>query len=643
MCGITGFAARTAMPAEWMRTTVIRMASTLRHRGPDDSGEWVDADHGLAFGFRRLAVLDLSPLGHQPMTSRSGRFTVVFNGEIYNHASLRTELRSLGHVFVGASDTEVILAAFERWDIRESLSRFVGMFAIAVLDRNDWSLSLIRDRLGEKPLYYGRIGDAWVFSSELRALCEYPDFRREVDSQAVAAFTRLGYVPAPLSIYRGIKKLPQAHMFRLSASGSTELTQYWVAASFANPQSTNSLDRPDGDYLEDLHTLLRSSVAQQMVADVPVGALLSGGVDSSLVVALMQSQTASRVRTFTLGYHNHAYSETGPAALVARHLGTEHHELIVTPSLAMDVIPGLPVVYDEPFADSSQIPTLLVSKLARGSVTVSLSGDGGDELFGGYNRHLWAPRIWRAASWIPGSARRALGTVMSSVPTPWYDTIFRAALAALPRKWRVASPGDKIQKLASAIHARNEADFYRRLVSAWPGHEGEYDRTSIDDFKRSRPFSSFAEQMMLYDLLTYLPDDILVKVDRASMAHALEVRTPYLDHRLVEFALRLPNSLRFRDGVGKWALRQVLHRYVPRGLVERPKMGFGIPVGDWLRGSLRPWAEDLLSDPVSSVAGVLDQGTVRRVWRRHLTGNSDETQRLWPILMLQAWTREWRC
>jgi len=642
MCGIAGFWQPPGEDADGMTRRVACMASTLRHRGPDDEGTWIDPAVGLALGFRRLAILDLSPSGHQPMTSAERRYTLVFNGEIYNYRDLKTELAAHGHAFRGTSDTEVILAGFSRWGFERTIARLNGMFGLAVWDSETRTLTLARDRVGKKPVYYGRARGAWIFASELKALRAFSEFSPIINREALTQFLRFTYVPAPLSIYEGVFKLLPGHYVTLSPDGDAVATCYWDAVAVAQNGQRNALRMDDEEGIGQLDALLRDAVALRMVADVPLGAFLSGGLDSSTIVALMQAQSATPIRTFTIGFDVEGYNEAESAKEVARHLGTDHAELYVTPAQARSVIPELPSIYDEPFADSSQIPTYLVSRFARNHVTVSLSGDGGDELFGGYNRYTWAPALWTRLRHVPVGVRRLVAGAVERTSPSLLDAAYRAVEPALPRGWELRLAGDKAHKLASVMDAADEMDIYRRLTSAWhrPENLVRGARAPAESPDGGPSVDGFRERMMLRDLLTYLPDDILVKVDRASMAVGLEARAPLLDSRIVEWAWRLPPAMRLRGGDSKWLLRQVLHRYVPRKLVERPKMGFGIPIGEWLRGPLRDWAEDLLSARGLDDAG-LHAEPIRTVWSQHLSGRHNQQTRLWPVLMFQAWRHRW--
>lgn len=636
------------------------MAEALAHRGPDDDGVWIDEAAGVGLGHRRLAVIELSPAGHQPMHSACGRYVTAFNGEIYNHRELRTELERSGMraAWRGQSDTETLLACFARWGIVETLRRVVGMFAIALWDRSERRLYLARDRMGEKPLYYGWTQGAFVFGSELKALRRYPGFDNLVDRDVLALYARFQYVPAPYAIYRSIYKLEPGCVLSLCASdassrpceapraparlGSLTVERYWSLAEVAR----RGLDDPIGDErtaVDELEETLSTAVRLQALADVPLGAFLSGGVDSSTIVALMQRQTTARMRTFTIGFEESGYDEAENARAVARHLGTDHTELYVSPKQALAVIPDLPRLYCEPFADSSQIPTHLVSQMASRHVTVALSGDGGDELFGGYNRYVHGQRIWNAVGRLPRPLRRVAGAGLEAVaPSTW-----NAFGKCLPIASQAGSVGDKIHKVARAM-ARSDSpdDLYLSLVTQWEDSVTVWGArslpTRLDDRAALRNVHEPEHRMMLLDGLTYLPDDILHKVDRAAMGASLETRVPLLDHRVAELAWRLPLDMKIRNGQGKWALRQVLYRHVPRELIERPKAGFAVPVGQWLRGPLRDWAEDLLSPLRLADEGHFSCEPVRRKWNQHLAGSHDWTPALWAVLMFQAWSREQR-
>lgn len=651
MCGLAGFldpSRRTG--GEELRATVTRMAAALRHRGPDDGGAWVDAEAGIALGHRRLSIVDLSPLGHQPMQSACGRYVTAFNGEIYNHRALRRELEGLGHAFRGHSDTEVMLAAFVEWGLEAALERFNGMFALALWDRKGRLLHLVRDRLGEKPLYYGWMGRTFLFGSELKALRAHPEFRGEVDRGALALYLRHNYIPTPYSIYRGIRKLPPGTRLTLNgadAGAAPTPIPYWSFREVSERGVAEPFTGSADEAAAHLDTLLRDAVKLRMEADVPLGAFLSGGIDSSTVVALMQAQGDRPVKTFTIGFHEAAYNEAEDAKAVARHLGTEHTELYVTPGEAMAVIPRLPALYDEPFADSSQIPTFLVSELARRHVTVSLSGDAGDELFGGYNRYFWGRSIWQRIGWMPRGMRGAAARALTVLPPEAWETVFRMTGPVLPGKIKQRSPGDKLHKLAEILAVNDPETMYLGLVSHWKDPASlavgaSEPPTVLTDRSQWADLPDFTQRMMYLDTVTYLPDDILVKVDRASMGVSLEGRIPFLDHRVVEFAWRLPLSMKVRDGQGKWLLRQVLYGYVPRGLIERPKMGFGVPIDAWLRGPLRDWAESLLAERRLRAEGFLHPRPIREKWAEHLSGRRNWQYHLWDVLMFQAWLESYK-
>jgi asparagine synthase (glutamine-hydrolysing) len=650
MCGIAGFLASDGLEGRGGEV-LEAMTAVLSHRGPDDSGTWLDAEGGMALGHRRLSVLDLSPHGAQPMRSASGRFVISYNGEVYNFAGLRAELEASPAPRIawrGHSDTEVVLAAFERWGVEQALQKFVGMFAFALWDRRERELTLVRDRLGEKPLYYARLGQGFAFASELKALKRHPDWRGEIDRDALALLLRHGYIPAPHSIFKGVHKLPAGTLLRVGAvhaQAALEPKRYWSAKEVAEAGTRHPLELSERDAVTQLEALLTGAVAQQMIADVPLGAFLSGGVDSSTVVALMQKQSAARVKTFAIGFAEEQYDEAGHARAVARYLGTDHHELYVTPRESMAVIPRLASVYDEPFADPSQIPTCLVAALAREQVTVSLSGDGGDELFGGYQRYLSGRMIWRGLGWLPVALRRGLAGAIRLIPPSGWDALLRPLPAALPGGLRLAPAGDKLHKLAEIVAAESPDALYAGLVSQWTHASAAVlaarePSTSLTDPACRAVLPDFTHRMMYMDSVSYLPDDILVKVDRAGMAVSLETRMPLLDHRVVEFAWRLPPAMKMRGRTGKWALRQVLHRHVPRELVERPKMGFAVPLDAWLRGPLRGWAEELLSESRLRTEGFFDVARIREKWSEHLHGRRNWQQGLWSVLMFQAWLQE---
>lgn len=645
MCGLAG--ALTASLKGDARADIEAMTAALYHRGPDAGAVFVDEPAGVALGHRRLAVIELSERGAQPMHSANGRFVFVFNGEIYNHPSLRRELEATRVVdWRGTSDTETLLECFAAWGVEPTLRKAVGMFAFALWDRAERKLTLARDRFGEKPLYYGFVGRGaetiFLLGSELKALRAHSAFDQPVDRDALALFLRYSYVPTPHTIHRDVYKLEPGSILHIRpeeiAARRHLIARYWryeevVAAGLAEPYDDECTA------ISALEAALTKAVGLQLIADVPVGVFLSGGIDSSTIAALMQAQTSRPVKTFTVGFDEAGFDEAPHACEVAKHLRTDHCEIRVTANEARAVIPKLPTMYDEPFGDSSQIPTSIVCAGARREVTVALSGDGGDEMLGGYNRYVIGPKLWRRLGAAPQALRSAMGTAAARLPEwAW------SALAWAPGLGKSLAPfKDKAYKLGPAFGGMKDTDdLYRALVSEWtqgaaPALFASPAGTRLDDLGFAAGVRKSAQRMMLFDGLTYLPDDILVKVDRAAMAVGLETRTPLLDHRVAEVAWRLPLSMMIRDGRGKWALRQVLYRHVPQELVERPKAGFAIPVGQWLRGPLRDWAEDLIGECRLREEGYLDAAVVRNLWTQHLSGRSDWTPRLWNILMFQAW------
>lgn len=643
MCGIVGYWDKRGADT----TIVEQMALRIQHRGPDGAGTWLNTAGELAMAHRRLAIIDLSPAGHQPMNSPCGRYTLVFNGEIYNHPELRKDLEREGGHFAwqGHSDTETLLAALRHWGLEKTLQRLNGMFAFALWDSTERCLFLARDRMGEKPLYYGNNNGRFLFGSELKAFNAHPQWQPEIDRNALTLFLRHSSVPTPWSIYQGINKLPPAHYVVIRDAGKqiSEPQCYWDLAELAE-QGIAMQDKTDPKGLVDeLDTLLRDAIHSRMAADVPLGAFLSGGYDSTMVAALMQAQSSRPVKTFTIGFHEQGYNEAVHAQAVAKHLGTEHTELYVTPEEAMAVIPRLPTIWDEPFADSSQIPTLLVSELARKHVMVSLSGDGGDELFCGYNRYTQGYQIWHKLQMLPVPVRQLIGTMMQVFPAAPLEYL----LSFLPKQLQIPHLADRLPKLADVVKEASGESYYHRLVSHWktPGQLvlGATEPKTLFNHPEQMPkLTDFREQMMYLDSLTYLPDDILTKVDRASMAVSLEARVPLLDHRVVEFAWKVPMSLKYRDGKGKWLLREVLYRYVPRELMERPKMGFGVPIEHWLQGPLRDWADALLDEKRLREEGFFDPAPIRKMWEEHASGKRRWHYYLWDILMFQAWLENQR-
>lgn len=651
MCGIAGFLSPSrAAAGEDMQSTVLGMATALRHRGPDDSGTWLDPAAGVALGHRRLSIVDLSPLGHQPMRSASGRHVIVYNGEIYNFRSLRTELESRGHAFRGHSDTEVMLAAITQWGVRDALHRFNGMFAFALWDQQEHTLHLARDRFGEKPLYYGWFDRTLVFASELKALRAHPLFEGEIDRDALGLYMRYGYVPTPYCIYRGLHKLPPGTVLTLTGGASDPQVSpeaYWSAADAALASMDSEFRGSAAEATTELECLLEDAVRLRLEADVPLGAFLSGGIDSSTIVALMQRQGSRPVKTFTIGFEEAPYNEAEDAKKVAEHLGTEHTELYVSSSEAMAVIPRLPTLYDEPFADSSQIPTFLISSLARRHVTVSLSGDGGDELLGGYNRYLLTSRILRGLLRNPMPVRKLIARMLHAVAHTTWDRVFGVFGKGTPSIMAQRHIGNKLHRLGRILADGKADDAYISLMSVWDRPSAVVlGTTALADRTRALPRGAEdldeTQAMMLLDALTYLPDDILVKVDRASMGVGLETRVPFLDHRVAAFCWSLPLSMKIRDGQQKWLLRQVLSRYVPRQLVERPKTGFAVPIATWLRGPLKSWAADLLEAGRLRAEGFLNPDEVSPLWARHLSGRENWQDRLWCALMFESWLDEQR-
>lgn len=644
MCGIAGYWQQgNQVSLATGEKMIAAMTDAIVQRGPDSRGVWLDAEVGIGLGHRRLAILDLSPEGAQPMRSTDLRYTLVFNGEIYNFAVLRAELLDRGYHFRGHSDTEVMLAAFTEWGLTAAVQKFVGMFAFALWDSQERVLHLCRDRAGEKPLYYGWSGDTLLFGSELKALVAHPHWHGQIDRSALTLFVRYGYVPAPHSIYQGISKLTPGTIvsFRSAQPDSAVPVPYWDWKTVVEKGITEPFRGTDAEAIAQLDKLLRETIQEQMVADVPLGAFLSGGIDSSTVVALMQAQSSRPIKTFSIGFAEQQYNEAEYAKAVATHLGTEHTELYVTAQAALDVIPQLPQLYDEPFADSSQIPTFLLSKMTREHVTVSLSGDAGDELFGGYSRYFLGPDIWQKISWIPLGMRQFYAKLLVSVPPTTWDAIVANISKVVPRLEKVQA-GRKIHKVAGVFSSQQPLELYRELVSIWKNpaeivlnsQEPETIVTHPPDWLDR---IDLADRMMYLDSMSYLPDDILVKVDRAAMAVSLESRVPFLDRRVIEFAWQLPLSMKLRDNRGKWLLRQVLYNYVPKELIDRPKMGFGVPIDAWLRHELRDWAESLLAVERLEREGFFNVRAVRQQWQEHLSGEFDRSNSLWNILMFQAW------
>lgn len=638
-----------------LRADLEAMSRTIKHRGPDDKGFWCDPERGVYLAHRRLSIIDLSEYGAQPMISAGGRYVISYNGEIYNFRELRQQLELAGVRFRGESDTEALVNGIEVWGMETTLQRVKGMFAFVVWDRKEQRLIFARDRAGEKPLYYGWVGKYFVFASELKAIRAVRGFANPISRASIASFMRFSYVPCPHSIYEGIFKLPPGAMLEIAGEdlkraspGSLpasdapgRLQLYWDSRSVFERLQQTCKDSED-EAVETLDRLIRQSVTGQMISDVPLGALLSGGIDSSTVVAMMQSVSSRPVKTFTIGFNEHEFNEAAHARRIAGYLGTDHTELFVGPDEALDVVPNLSSLYDEPFADSSQIPTFLVAKLARSSVTVALSGDGGDELFGGYTRYIWAERIWKNMHRLPLPLRRVAAAGLSSLSRNTWARIYRAAEPLVPGRLRQSNAGEKIHALGRLLAENRREAVYQHIVSHWRPEDDlvlgeEEHRTIVTDTGEWPELEEFAQRMMAVDFASYLPDDILVKVDRASMRVSLETRVPLLDRDIVEFAAGLPIEYQVRDGQGKWLLRRVLERYVPKEFFDRPKMGFGIPVGAWLNGPLREWAEDLLDDGLLRRQGYLDPEVVRGRWLSHKRGDGNWQYHLWDVLMFQAW------
>jgi len=655
MCGISGILLSRADDSS-LPGVIARMSDQLLHRGPDDFGIWVDELAGLAFGHRRLAILDLSPAGQQPMHSACSRFVLAFNGEIYNHLQLRTELEGSGHApaWRGHSDTETLLVGIAAWGLVATLRRAVGMFAMALWDRQEQVLTLARDRFGEKPLYYGFANAGrgpLLFGSELKALMAHPHWQGTLATDALEDYLRFGCVGGAASIFQGVAKLPPGSLLKISItdvqSGQLPEPVLWWSAQQA---ARDAMAEPINDHeaaIAAVEKALSQSVRSRMLADVPLGAFLSGGVDSSLIVALMQRQSDRPVRTFSVGFDDRRYDESAHAAAVAKHLGTEHLTLQATSAMALDLVPSLADFYDEPFADSSQLPSVLISRLTREHVTVALSGDAGDELFGGYNRYVWLPRVWRKLSRIPPAMRQTLAQLLKRVPSSAFDSMMAVAGRVLPSRYRIRTFGEKLHKLADVLASSSDRALYCGLASMnrHPQQLLAGEPHSDDTVDRLYPALAGFDQvewMMLMDTLNFMVDDVLVKVDRASMAISLEVRAPFLDPDVYAAAWRLPLDMRVRHGEGKRVLRQILYRHVPRELIERPKMGFAVPLDDWLRGPLRDWAEDLLSTASLNQMPLLNSRQVQQLWQTHLKGQGHHAQQLWTVLQLLAWQRRWR-
>jgi asparagine synthase (glutamine-hydrolysing) len=649
MCGIAGIFGGN-LNTQTTERVLEKMGEAISHRGPDDSGIWFDPSTRIGLAHQRLSILDLSVAGHQPMHSPNQRYAMVFNGEIYNHFELRNTLeKQLGASMSwrGHSDTETLLACIDFWGFEITLKQTVGMFAIALWDKQERALYLARDRMGEKPLYYGLQAGLLVFSSELKGIRQHPSFTFNICRDALSEYLRYSYVPAPRSIYKDIYKLSPGTYLKLNLDNleSAQIksqVSFWSFKDVTRQGQETRFEGDDAEAVTALESGLTKAIQLQQLSDVPVGAFLSGGVDSSLIVSLMQAQSCRPVNTFTIGFEEKEFNEAEYAAVVARHLGTQHHEVYLSGADALRVIPKLGHIYDEPFADASQIPTQLVCDMSHGSVSVALSGDAGDELFGGYNRYLLAGRLWSRMSKVPRPLRQGLASGMSQLSPQVWALFYGATKGLMPNHWQVSQPADKIQKLIQLLAVQDEHALYKNVVSQWKSPQdivfgGNSPVSMLAGDAGDMPAMGFEEWMMLMDTQTYLPDDILVKTDRAAMSVGLETRVPLLDHRIVEFAARLPLKFKIRDGQGKWILRQILYKHVPREMIERPKMGFSIPIDRWLRGPLRNWAEDLLDESRIRKEGYLNAAPIRQKWIEHLSGKRNWQHQLWNVLMFQAW------
>ena len=642
MCGIAGFIAREGVASAAL-PVLQRMTRALAHRGPDGEGYWQSADGRVNLGHRRLAIIDLTPSGHQPMLTRGGGAAISFNGEIYNFPELRDELTKQGISFRGSSDTEVLLEALSQWGVEPTLKRLNGMFAFAFWDQRERKLWLARDRFGEKPLYYSWQNGTFFFASELKPLIQHPKFRREIDRTVLPSYLRFNHVPGHQCIYKDVSKLTPGHCLAVDLSGEVRASQpYWRLRECVESRRLDLRAPDDPALIDELDSILSKAVRQRMLSDVPLGAFLSGGIDSSIVVALMQKQSMRPIKTFTIGFSDRGYNEAIDAGKVARHLGAEHHEYYISSKDCFDVIARLPQIYDEPFADSSQIPTTLVSQFTRRHVSVALSGDAGDEMFCGYNRYVWSKRIWPIINRFPPRIRRIARDLAYCLSPKEWDRIFSVFNPLVPDRLKVRGAGDKLHKLATVIGAKDTDALYLSYVSLWhdpnqitPGFSEA--PSLLDDPQVCPDGLDYIEKMMYLDQLTYLTSDILCKVDRATMSAGLEARVPFVDNEVANFAWSLPVSTKLHRGISTWPLRQV-----PKALVDRPKMGFGVPIGEWLRGPLRDWSESLLDEQLLKEEGYFDAAKVRSTWSEHLAGRRNHQHTLWGILMFQAWNGYWR-
>lgn len=646
MCGFAGFMSNSAVKFDTSKI-IEDMIKTIHHRGPDDDGTWSDSSGSIFFGFKRLAILDLSIAGHQPMESFDERFTIVFNGEIYNHHELRGKLKSSlpnNFEWISNSDTETLLTAFSVWGIKETLRATVGMFALALWDQKFKKLILARDRMGEKPLYFGNVDRSFVFASELKAIKAFPNFNNSISKNSLKEFLKYNYIPAPHSIYENIYKLMPGSYATIHQDGSFHHDYFWSVNETFKQGSLNMFSS-SAEAIEQIEENLSESISLQMLADVPLGAFLSGGVDSSTIVALMQEKSINPIKTFTIAFEDDNYNEAPFAKEIANHLETDHHEILVTDAEVQDVIPKLSSMYDEPFADSSQIPTHLVCKAARKNVTVALSGDAADELFGGYNRYTWTPRIWKKVSWMPFKLRRIIGKLIKVTPSILFDFLGGLVNILLPKRKKIMRFSDKFHKMAARLEtSKNLSDFCHHLALIWQNPEEVINMTNFNGINQTLQntdndfiATDDVSQMMYDDLITYLPDDILCKVDRAAMSVSLETRVPFLDHRIIETSARIPIEMKIQNNKGKWILREILNKYVPSRLIDRPKAGFAVPIGDWIKGPLKKWAEALIEPNRLINEGYLNPEPIQKIWKEHLSGEYDWTPRLWGILMFQSW------
>lgn len=643
MCGIAGYFSKSEVLFSPEKILKL-MGEAIKTRGPDSHGQWVSKDNTVGFSHRRLAIVDLSEAGVQPMSSCSGRFVIAFNGEVYNHQKLRDELIADNYKvkWRGHSDTETLLAGFEHWGVIETISKSIGMFVISLWDNHTQKITLIRDRIGEKPLYYGWQNGVFLFASELKAIKVHPSFNADVDRNALKLLLKYSYIPAPHSIYKNIEKLLPGHYLELDLTTECiTVTEYCSVKKLISTGINKGYNGDESSVVADLESVLKKSIKQQMEADVPLGAFLSGGVDSSLIVALMQAQSNVPIKTFSIGFESEEFNEAKYAKTVAEHIGTEHTEKYISPQEVLDVVPKLGLIFDEPFADSSQIPTFLVSQMAREHVTVSLTGDAGDELFCGYNRYILTKSTWGKLSKIPVLIRRGISKVILFIPMKAWDKVNKL----LPIKYQMARLGEKIYKAANVIDSPSIDILYDKLVSQWEQLEQvvlpEKGKTECSFKVQDMPkLNCDVAKMMTMDSMSYLPDDILVKVDRAAMAVSLEGRIPFLDHNVIEFSWSIPLKYKLKNGISKWVLRELLYKYVPKKLIDRPKMGFGVPLADWLRGSLREWAEELINEDRLKLEGYFNPEPIVAMWNEHQSGTKDWHNQLWSVLMFQQWTEQ---